>query len=107
MRLGLFQIWRLAGRDHESRPLLTERLGDLQPKPAGASRNERILAGEIECLLDASHSKILKLVGNVLLYGSAGYLYFPRNTAERRSTKDWMPSFMSSLLKTRSLIFGM
>ena len=32
-------------------------------------------------------------------------IYFPRNTAERRSTKDWMPSFMSSLLKTRSLIF--
>jgi hypothetical protein len=22
-------------------------------------------------------------------------LYFPRNTAERRSTKDWIPSFMS------------
>jgi hypothetical protein len=34
-------------------------------------------------------------------------LYFPRNTAARRSTKDWMPSFMSSLLKTRSLILGM
>jgi hypothetical protein len=47
-------------------------LGDLQPKAAGAACNKGILAGEIECLLDASHGQILELVGDVLLCVFAG-----------------------------------
>jgi hypothetical protein len=58
-----------------------------------------VLAEKINILL-------MPLLSTSPSIGVASRIYFPRNTAGRRSTKDWMPSFMSSLLKTRSLIFG-
>ena len=45
MRLGLFQIQRLARGNHDPCPLLTQRLGDLQPKAAGAACNDRHFSG--------------------------------------------------------------
>ncbi len=45
MRLGLFQIRRLARGNHEPCPLLAKRLGDLQPKAARAARYKSVLAG--------------------------------------------------------------
>jgi len=81
------------------------------PHPICCTRPAATLQVVCSLLCPARVADLPKLHDRLNLFGALGRFrgtfYLPRNTAERRSTNDWMPSFMSSLLKTRSLILGM
>jgi hypothetical protein len=104
---GDISAWAIAGDD----TLITEHANESDVEGRLASASRLFARAIVRRAMVRSERPVSELSWPPMGYPpfsvrSAG-LYFPRNTAERRSTKDWMPSFMSSLLKTRSLILGM
>ena len=56
---GLFQVRRFARTDHDPGTRLAQRMGHLQPKPAGAARDQGRLAGEVKQLLNGARHGVV------------------------------------------------